>query len=1102
MSHKERIQQLLIDKPGLKAQQIAEELGLEKAHVATALHGFSSTEMVQDSNYRWWPRKRETPGEAGAEAHPLLSRLCRYYLDCLSRESGAGVSLPASAQEVEYLPLDTLPFAGVPQIGNTRAMRRLTQKVQRERGQLALFIGYGLRVRNVVLRNQEELRVEPVLLYPIAESGEDRLQPSSGIPIFNPEVLKSLAGADSGNVIDEAILLSEELGLANADEDLPAWDEIILRLQHRRPDWDWSEPLNPYQLGKEPHIAELSPTGIYNRAILFAGTRSPFTYGLEIELRKLAQLTEDEVRDTALGVWLRGATIATPMPDDRPILETLPLNTEQRQAVVQGLNAALTVVTGPPGTGKSQVVTSLLVNQAWHGSSVLFSSRNNHAVEVVESRVNSLGPSPLLLRLGRDEHQTLLAQHLTATLAESASLDDSTGYERLRKEYDAARARYAAVQRQFAAVVELRNRVDQLEREAEPARAIFGQAAFAKFRDLDAEGIAHRIGALSEALEAAHEDGQPAMVRMVWDAVRSRRYQRASETAAALTTDAETLRVALPQSEPASWERFRAMLADRLPWAARAQNYLRAFDELRAAPALERLAQELTRIADESAQNSLELWQNWLRLRPGRWSPEQRRLLGEYVSLLQMIAGGDRFDEGAGRKVFRRYYSLFPKVTRVLPCWAVTSLSARGRLPFEAGLFDLVVIDEASQCDIASALPLLFRARRAVVIGDPLQLKHVSAVVPQQDRLMMAAHGLAADGGIWAYSVNSLFDLSRSLCRHDDLVNLRDHHRSHRDIIAFSNRHFYRGRLRVVTDHDALKRPESSTPGVRWVNVRGKVVRPPGGGAVNSPEADLVLKQVRKLVMEVGFSGSIGVVTPFRAQANRIRTLAHQDRELTEKLASMQFVVDTVHGFQGDERDIIFFSPVVSVGIGESAIRFLKGNGNLFNVAITRARSELIVVGDHDAALKSDVGYLAGFAEYTQGLAAPGERPTGNADAGPEYPPVAHPELVSEWERIFYRAMYSAGLRPIPQYDEAPYTLDFALFDGTRRLDLEIDGEYYHRHWDGELCRRDQIRSRRLSDAGWDILRLWVYEVRDDPAGSLERVVAWEAMGPSLAQQA
>ena len=175
-----------------------------------------------------------------------------------------------------------------------------------------------------------------------------------------------------------------------------------------------------------------------------------------------------------------------------------------------------------------------------------------------------------------------------------------------------------------------------------------------------------------------------------------------------------------------------------------------------------------------------------------------------------MISSGDRYEEGAGKRVFRRYYSLFPQVAKILPCWAVTSLSARGRLPFEPGFFDLVVIDEASQCDIASALPLLYRARRAVIIGDPLQLKHVSTVAPQQDRLILAAHGLAEGRAAWAYSVNSLFDLARSLCRYEDIVNLRDHHRSHRDIISFSNRHFYRGGLRIATDHDALKRPQTT----------------------------------------------------------------------------------------------------------------------------------------------------------------------------------------------------------------------------------------------------------------------------------------------------
>ncbi|HLZ07329.1 MAG TPA: AAA domain-containing protein, partial [Chloroflexota bacterium] len=256
-------------------------------------------------------------------------------------------------------------------------------------------------------------------------------------------------------------------------------------------------------------------------------------------------------------------------------------------------------------------------------------------------------------------------------------------------------------------------------------------------------------------------------------------------------------------------------------------------------------------------------------------------------------------------------------------------------------------------------------------------------------------------------------------------------------------------------------------------------------------ESAALLAELRKLVIEQGYGGAVGVVTPFRAQANRIRTLVHQDHELAQRLAALDFVVDTVHGFQGDERDVILFSPVVSQGVGDSTLRFLKGHGNLFNVAITRARSELIVVGDRQAALDSGVGYLASFAEYSDSFGKEETASLSLAELGPEYPAVARPESVSQWERILYHALYAAGVRPVPQYEESPYTLDFAVFQGDRKLDIEVDGENYHRTWDGELCRRDQIRSRCLSDAGWEVMRFWVYELRDDMARVVARVKSW-----------
>jgi very-short-patch-repair endonuclease len=1086
MTHEDRIQQLLLEKPGLKAQQIANDLGLERSHVAAALQTLARGQLTQDSDYRWWP-KLHAPRPPAEAPRTFLASLCRYYLECLAHESGSGVSIPADASDIEYVVLNELPFARADAVAaNERAMRKLVRKARQERGQLALYIGYALRLRPSP-RVDEEMRIEPVLIYPVEDTPEspaEMLRPAGGIPLFNLEVLKSLLTVDSGNVIDEAIHLSDELGLANPEDELPQWDEIVLRLQRCRPDWDWKEDLNPYALATGTPLAELTAPGIYNRAVMFAAPRSPFTYGLETELRKLAQLDDEAAVNSALGFWLRGGSAEAAVPEDFPILELLPLNSEQRQAVVQGLSAPLTVVTGPPGTGKSQVVVSLLANMAFQGRSVLFASKNNHAVDVVESRANELGTHPLLLRLGKEEHHARLAQHLTSALAESAIPGDAVGYAWLARAHEESRARFASIQDEIASVVELRNAVDEWERASEPARALFGEERFRAMRTVDADAVRARLQSIEGALAAARESGM----------LQSRRAKRVPEAGRELAVDAQALGVELPVGDEdlEGWDAFHRNLAARLEWAERAHAYWTALEALRHATPLEDLARDLTRIAEESAGNSLELWRRWVRMWPSRWDPGQRKVLSEYVSLLQMIASGDRYDEGAGKRVFRRYYNLFPRVTEILPCWAVTSLSARGRLPFDPGLFDLVVIDEASQCDIASALPLLLRARRAVIIGDPLQLKHVSTVAPQQDRMLLAAHGLAEGSAAWAYSVNSLFDLARGLCRHEDIVNLRDHHRSHRDIISFSNRHFYRGGLRVATDHDALKRSQSKGPAVRWIDIRGRVVRPSRGGALNVPEAEAVVAELRKLVVEQGYGGAIGVVTPFRAQANRIRAMAQQDAELSGRLTALQFVVDTVHGFQGDERDVIFFSPVVSLGIGESTLRFLKNHGNLFNVAITRARSELVVVGDRQGALDSGVSYLAHFAEYAHTLGAREVRPEA-APAGPEYPVVPHPELVSEWERVFYRALHAGGLRPVPQYEEAPYTLDFALFEGERRLDIEVDGENYHRNWDGELCRRDQIRSRRLSDLGWDVMRFWVYELRDDMQGSVERVRAWKA---------
>uniref|UniRef100_E6QI97 DNA2/NAM7 helicase-like C-terminal domain-containing protein n=1 Tax=mine drainage metagenome TaxID=410659 RepID=E6QI97_9ZZZZ len=347
---------------------------------------------------------------------------------------------------------------------------------------------------------------------------------------------------------------------------------------------------------------------------------------------------------------------------------------------------------------------------------------------------------------------------------------------------------------------------------------------------------------------------------------------------------------------------------------------------------------------------------------------------------------------------------------------------------------------------------------------------------------------------------SSLFEVAASLCNPNNIVTLRDHYRSHVQIIGFSNEHFYQS-LRMATRYDRLRIPYPDQPAIQWVNVQGTAQLAKDDEAVNEAEARAVVAEIEKLILS-GYRGSIGVVSPFRAQINRIRQLVSQRVELAQGLGRAEFLCDTVHGFQGDERDVMFFSPAVSGTMPRGARWFVDASRhreNLFNVAITRARAALIVVGDRNAMLHCGSTYLREFVHYIEALeVTQAENNPAPDTEGHAYPAVSHPERVSEWERYFYphlcRQLLPLGVRPIPQYVVEQYDLDFALFIGDRKLNIKIDGEFYHRNRDGELCRRDQIRNQRLIDLGWDVMRFWVYQVRDDLEICLSKVESWSSV--------
>ena len=145
------------------------------------------------------------------------------------------------------------------------------------------------------------------------------------------------------------------------------------------------------------------------------------------------------------------------------------------------------------------------------------------------------------------------------------------------------------------------------------------------------------------------------------------------------------------------------------------------------------------------------MWHSWLDLLPKRLSslPADREALNQFNSLLGMVLDNLEEDNKLAGRVRSQLSKLFSVLKKYLPCWAITSLSTHGRIPLEPGFFDLLVIDEASQCDIASVIPLLYRAKRVVVIGDPNQLSHISSLSVNQDTQLLTKHGLIDSYATW-----------------------------------------------------------------------------------------------------------------------------------------------------------------------------------------------------------------------------------------------------------------------------------------------------------------------------------------------------------------
>ena len=771
--------------------------------------------------------------------------------------------------------------------------------------------------------------------------------------------------------------------------------------------------------------------GIYNAAIsVVAEWSGGYTSTLREELRRL-QTREDWATTAAAHLLLDGfAQKKDKRPPSEPLVAPLVCNQSQEETLERLRRDSLTVVTGPPGTGKTQLVVNAVTNAWLDGDKVLVTSTNNGAVDVAVERAEKDVIGGLLVRTGNRDVREQVPDRITAASAQAATH---------RGNQAAARAQLKRVATERTQLMEKLARLDELDvklLQLVEEQEKLGRALKEAARTLWPNASPPELSISSHEIE---QRARGLLRTWLFPRFRARRFRRR-----------------LGCLETASLDQL-------VIWAQIDQRIAKLTSQLEIGRAKR---QQLKSAVGDPTTSVREADQKWADASLYAIRVDTATRISSGANRLALFGtipvSSDRF-----RRVISNSFSY-------LRGWACTALTAHSNFPLESGLFDLVIVDEASQCSLAAVLPLAYRAKRLAVVGDPYQL---NPIVSLSDGLLQEIATQTGfdnddlrDRGIH-YKDGSAYSAFEFVARPQTPVLLNEHYRCHPHIARWFNKTFYKGELTVLTDvSDTSQRDRA----IYWCDVDGAAVRPATGSWLNRAEAEEIVKQLRGAI-ESGYK-TVGVVTPFTAQARLIDQIA-KTQFGQDFLDDIDFVSGTAHRLQGDERDAVILSSVLSPGMSKSGARWIEKERNLLNVAVSRARRALIVLGHP---LMGDLGSptLASLRVYLRDEVARNE---GAGSLSAEF------RTDSTSEKILLDAMQLQDLLPYGKLEVEGYELDFALLEQGIKLNIEVDGDQ-HLDARSQQRRQDITRDRVLANLGWTILRIPAWRCHEEIDSVIEEI--------------
>ena len=426
------------------------------------------------------------------------------------------------------------------------------------------------------------------------------------------------------------------------------------------------------------------------------------------------------------------------------------------------------------------------------------------------------------------------------------------------------------------------------------------------------------------------------------------------------------------------------------------------------------------------------------------------------------------------------YKSKFSQFLKHHPVVLSSTLSLPTSIPSDH-LFDYVIIDEASQVDVITASVCFACAQNAVVVGDSMQLPHIVT----QEEAQASAQLLAqyAVRSCYNYAKHSVLTSLKSLYGEKlPVVLLKEHYRCHPAIIAFCNKKYYNNELLVMTQGEGCP-----------FKIIETVI---GGGYDNRNQRQV---DETKLFIDTHYSRQlkqVGVIAPYR---NQIQLL---QKQLPKDVES-----DTIHRFQGREKDYILFNTV------QSQINSFMDNPNLVNVAVSRAVKAFHIVkpalmelphgshigdlirymqfrsGDNELFVKGSVcsvfdilykEFAPSFQDYMREnnliVGSPAEVIIDRLLTNEIFSDPRFASVDSVREYRLRDLIAQADLLPEEQYAyiQRNARLDFLLYnkmDKRAILAIEVDGVSFHQN-NVQQEKRDAMKDAILHQVGIPILRL------------------------------